>query len=575
MNIPEPKKEDLKEKKFCSKEILISLLGVLLILGFIYFCKYQISQDIFSLGEHYKWTEIIYFLGFGILIWNFVYAKFESSKIITLFLILALIIFSYPLISPFNTIYDRDSLYALQDMSLTIESGYRTNENISGYASDYNLLDGFPLTNIISSIAMGLPLETSLLFLPFLIQLFLLTSILFLFFNKFFSKEFAFVALLLFFISSRLNHIHYETLAQIFLVFTLYSLYSYHRNSSKRNLLLILFFAILTFFTHHITSYILLFILLAYIFIRLIQTKRNNYLIFIGFGLLIFIFLFAKIIYANLAKFSLIFKEVFINFASINQYWNQAFFGFNFNLFEVLFAIGFFMLLVITLFYTSITQKVDWKKYSFFIFCTMVLLSFFSLFLFTKGITLFLREMPLILFGLSPLFFYFYTSLKNKKLILFLFLFFLLIGGSLLSYGSQQRRLFVTPDSISINSELLVDFEFIHAGDWAERELNNEYKALGSDLIFGVIGPYGQVEVERYSLLNNLVYLMESNGLDSFEEEMHKNKVGYIYFEQQLLDYKNTFSSDGLNSLSLEQLNSISSLNQIYTTNNINLFYLN
>ncbi len=562
------------------REILISLLGVILTLLFILFVKYQLTQEFLDLGEQFKWASIFYFLGFIILLYSFVYSKNSFSKYFSIFLILSLIIFSYPLLSPYNHIFDRDSAYTIQDISILVDSQYHTDEGITGYAENYNSYVGFSFTNAIVSLLTGIPLGKELLFVPFLIQLFGLVTIVYLFLKELFPKEFALIALLIFFISPRLNHIHYESLALFFIFFVFLLLYRFYKTREKKLITPIVLFSICTFITHSLMGYLLLFVLVCYIYSLFIDWKKPEIIILLVASALVLVAFVYTSISSSLSQFFIFFSEAYksVSSASLSDYLNHAYMGFNFNTLEIFFVLLYFIVIVFILF-LGISKKEsipkEFRFSSFISFCLLVLL---SLFIFTKGIIIAIREIPLLLIGLM---FYFYQSYlilakKEKKVIIFIVLVFLFIGGNLLSYGAQQRRLFVTEETITSNSDLFVTNEFISAGEWAKNNIPSQTTVIGSDHIFSTIGAYGQLDVDRFAnRMIEYLYLGKDIDDESLNSLLKQSSYEYIYFEEQLLLYPSLFSDEPLLEDSLMSLEDNKYLNKVYNTNSLNLFYVN
>ena len=208
-------------------------------------------------------------------------------------------------------------------------------------------------------------------------------------------------------------------------------------------------------------------------------------------------------------------------------------------------------------------------------YLSLLQLLFFASLSITGGLILFIREISVVAIGVIPLIIFSlkrcYNQLGGKKT-LAIILVLIFVASNLLVYGAQQRYLFLDEDTITISSHYLVTNEFITAASWAEEEIAYTAKIIGSDLIFSTIGGLGAKGVDRYNEnLNEQIYLGESNNLVS---QLEQGGYSYIYFELQLLLYKNNFDSSPLAYDALLGLEQTTGLNKVYTTSNINLFYL-
>ena len=182
----------------------------------------------------------------------------KAARITSLGAVLFILLFSFPLHSPFGLPNGRDPQYSLQAAELVSELGSWDPTTGTGQAKSYNNYPGLIIYHVIFSKLSGLDMVSTVMWGIAIMRFLLFPVLIYLICKQILKKEeYAITTLLVYFTNPSLtNHPHYEGMAIIFTFAAFYLLFISEQRDSWGNLFLSIIFGIIIIITHHFTSYL-------------------------------------------------------------------------------------------------------------------------------------------------------------------------------------------------------------------------------------------------------------------------------------------------------------------------------
>src|SRR3989338_1201188 len=202
-------------------------------------------------------SQSLYWIALALIIIPFTFLHLRRRiRIISLGLAVFLVVFSFPLLSPYSLPNGRDPQYAFQTAQNIIDTGFWSPSTGTGQALGYSNYPGLPIYHVLMSGLSGMSMNDAVMWgLPLFRFLLLPILIFIIFYSIFKNVDMGLLSVFIYFANPSLtNHPHYEGMAIVFMFAMFYFwLLSDLKKSSVFGLTLILGFAMVI--THHFTSY--------------------------------------------------------------------------------------------------------------------------------------------------------------------------------------------------------------------------------------------------------------------------------------------------------------------------------
>ena len=555
--------------------LLIILGGIILSLFFLT-TKILISYNSpLNTIPEYETIKILYWIGFILLIIPLSLEKCDKRiKIIALIIIIVFTTLNYALIAPYGRVYGKDSIYNLQNTENLIENKYWEKGGGTGYAKSYSYFPALAILNGTISLMTNIDLNVLFLYFHNFLRALLIPLLLYIIFKGTIKKKYIIIAIFLYFTSPSLKtHIHQEGLGILLLLLTIYFLNNAEKNYI--NIFLATIVSLITFFSHHFSSYILIgwvsFISIPCFIKHLTKNNTKQALKYIIFLLIIFSSLL--FIPTSLNRSLALHSLELVNFKDWLDFekdisLNENYIGIDLAPYEIAMVILSVFIIIILIILGLLYKKHSFNVITSFIYCSLITLLALT-FIPTQGLYIFLRIfefsyiafIPIIIVGIETL-----QKNDNIKYIIPFLLIILFIGGNVLIDGGQARYLFTEKDKITQDNFILETPAIFEAGEYLK---SKDGEILGDKLINNIIGGYYQFEV-HVEKENQLKKIFGPSSIISYQD------LNYLASQQIIYIIPNNYQPITINSysnqISFDKLEYSLYLNKIYSNNDLEIF---
>lgn len=522
----------------------------------------------------YETIKILYWIGFILLIIPIAIKCDKKVKIAALTIIILFTTLNYALIAPYGRTYGRDSIYNLQNTENLIENKYWEKGEGTGYAKAYSYFPGLAILNANISLLTNINIDTTFLYFHNFIRALLIPLLLYLIFKPFVKKEYMVLAIFLYFTSPSLKtHIHQEGIGIIFLLLTLYLVINAEKNYT--NIILAAVISLLTFFSHHFSSYVLIgwivFLCSALFIKNLIKKDTTNSLKYVLFMLFIIISLLfiPTSIDRNLAVHTLELANLtnWLDFSNTKTL-DQNYIGIDLTPFDISMVLISALIVLATITIGLIYKKQNLFLTISFLYCSLITL-FSMTFIPTEGLYIFLRIFEFAYIGFIPFMVIGFEKIEKHQYLKYLLpalLVILFIGGNVLIDGGQARYLFT-------DKELLTNDNFIHETpaiySASQFMSSREGGIIGDKLIYNIFGGFQ----------NKKVYIEKDNQLRKVfgpSDKIKYQDLNYLASQQIYYIVPNTYQDKTTNTyseeISFEKLENSYYLQKIYSNQDVQIY---